>query len=394
MRKISIIRLYWGLLVILPFMDTFNGFLNNGGNEGGMSIGIIYRIVILFFALVLLIKNGIKKRQALILITIMAVITISAIIGSAHITAYINHIFRLLLTIIMVISFESIYKKVDKSFCYSIFRYWSILFPLTIEVPYLLGLGFNTYGVGAAGYKGFYFAQNDIGYILAVLYLFVIFELSDKFTIRNLIVLLALLIANIMLGLKSNYILAAASTVGFLFIKSKKHKPQFSKIFVILAVAMGLIIVMRVYSDEISQITTRWNYFYNNRDFLSFITSARSDRIIPAYNWIDKNLGVAGLLFGSGSEYTFHTVSVGNNIIEMDAFDIVFQIGLVGLFLIYGFYFSILKKYRFKRFYFWAFLFSIIIGASAGHVLESALSGMFFALVCCGGINSSRGEIV
>lgn len=392
MRRVSIIKIYWVLLVILPFIDTLNGMVNHGGNEGGMSIGILYRIVVLLFSLALIDKNSVNKKRALLLLTTMAIITISAVIGIDHVTGYINKIFRLLLAIIMVCSFETIYKKVDESFCHDIFNHWSFLFPITIVVPYLMGFGFNTYGTGAAGYKGFYFAQNDIGYILAVLYLFAIFEISDKITIKHIIVLLLLLISNVMLGLKSNYIIVAVSTLGLLFVKSKKHNFHSSKIFVIGTIILSVFIIMNVYSEEISLIINRWNYFYNNRSFVSFVTSARSDRVGPAYNWMVKNLNIVGLLFGSGIEYTFHTVSTTNNIIEMDAFDVFFQMGLMGLILIYGFYFGILKKYKFKGFYFWAFWLSIVIGTLAGHVFESALSGMFFALVCCGGIADSRGK--
>lgn len=389
MEKISINRVYYFLLIILPLMDSLNGYMNNGGNDGGLSIGIVYRIIIIFCVVYLWIKNGIKKRQVGILLSIMIVIVISAIIGNGNFFAYINRIFRLILPIVMVMSYESMNKNYD-GFCYKVFEYWSILFPLTIAVPYLLGWGFNTYGSGAVGYKGFYYAQNDIGYILAILYMFMMFEISDKFSINKLVRSLVLLAANIMLGLKSNYILMVVLTIGYIFIQSKKHKTQLSKIFVVAVIALGSMAIFRVYSDEINQIITRWDYFYKNRDLLSFITSARSDRIKPAISWLYSHLGIIGLIFGSGLEYTFHTMTVNNNIIEMDFFDLFFQMGLIGVVLIYGYYFSIFKRYKFRRFYFWAFLLSIAIGFFAGHVLESALSGMFFALICSGGIKEEN----
>ena len=54
MMKLTLKNLYWFLLLILPFMDTANGVINNGGNDGGISLGIVYRIIMIcFFSLYL-----------------------------------------------------------------------------------------------------------------------------------------------------------------------------------------------------------------------------------------------------------------------------------------------------------------------------------------------------
>ena len=41
LTKIKGTYLLWILLLILPIIDSFNGLLNNGGNKGGISLGII-----------------------------------------------------------------------------------------------------------------------------------------------------------------------------------------------------------------------------------------------------------------------------------------------------------------------------------------------------------------
>lgn len=390
MIKIHTRKIYWFLILILPFMDSINGMLNNGGNEGGISLGIIYRVCIMGIAVISYLKDDISKNSFLSLMFVVAIVSVSIVIGNSRIIEYINIIFRLLLPMIIIVSYESMSKKTEKNYCNRIFEYWSILFPLTIIVPYVLGLGFNTYGAGAAGYKGYYFAQNDIGYILAVLYLFIVMQLSEKISIKKLMILLMLLIANLMLGLKSNYLIIVIVTIGYLFFSSRRSGSRLSKMIVVVAIIVGIRIIFKIYSDDINQIITRWNYFYKNREFVSFITSARFDRVEPAFYWLKNNFGIIGILFGSGLEYTLHTVKSGSNVIEMDTFDIFFQMGVTGVLIVYGFYIRFLRRYRFKKFYFWAFMFSIIIGALAGHVFESALSGMFFAMICCGGINEYR----
>jgi len=85
-------------------------------------------------------------------------------------------------------------------------------------------------------------------------------------------------------------------------------------------------------------------------------------------------------------DYTKHTVLLGTNIIEMDFFDLFFQLGIVGVVEILLFYGRFINIKRIKSFYTLGVLLSILSGALAGHVFESALSGMVFSMVCVGTI--------
>ena len=60
--KITIKKIFWYLLCFLPFADSLNGYLNGGGNEGGLSFGIIYRIVIILISLYYLYNETFKKK--------------------------------------------------------------------------------------------------------------------------------------------------------------------------------------------------------------------------------------------------------------------------------------------------------------------------------------------
>ena len=127
-------------------------------------------------------------------------------------------------------------------------------------------------------------------------------------------------------------------------------------------------------------------FFYNEKAGVSFWTSSRIDRVTPAYIWMMSKHGILNFLFGTGMDYTKHTVLLGTNIIEMDFFDLFFQLGIVGVVEILLFYGRFINIKRIKSFYTLGVLLSILSGALAGHVFESALSGMVFSMVCVGTI--------
>lgn len=383
--KFKLSDLYWFLLVILPLIDSLNGMINGGGNEEGLSLGIIYRIVVLITAICLWCKSGLLKTNFGVGIAFLAVLCVSTIVSYDHIESYLPIVFKLLLPIILILSNESQARKgnLKYDFIKCLFNVWVWLFPLSMIIPYIFGYGFQTYG--SVGYKGFYYAQNDIGFVLALLYLYSVYDLLEKFKLKKIIVIVALLGSNLMLGLKSNYLFIVVITLFYALSINKKKKVNFGKILSIVMIAIGILMIFNIYSNEIQQIKDRWIYFYGGRNSdISFWTSSRWDRVFPSYLWLINKLGVFGFLFGSGIEYTFHAGV--NNIIEMDFLDIFFQTGIIGCILVYGFYFKVQKKYKSKGFFLWGFLLALISSCLAGHIMESALSGMIFASLCSGPI--------
>lgn len=379
--KIRMTNFFWTLILVLPIMDSLNGLINNGGNKGGISLGIIYRFGIILYCLFLLYKYNLGKQMVAYYLLFLIVLIMPLLINGRNTSEYLNMILRLILPMLLITTIETCNQNgvLKSNWIKELFLKWRYWFPMSLFIPYILGIGFSTYEQGT-GYKGLYHAQNDIGYILVILYLFSIVELSKRLQTDNIVAVIVLLLCNLLLGLKSNYILVAVITMIY-FMKSEKNKSNLlKKIVTSILVIIGVFIILMGYQDEIQLIIVRWQYFYRQKDFLSFLTSSRADRIIPTYNWIKSTLGLPGVLLGSGIEYQL----VGLGVIEMDLADIFFQLGILGLFFVYGFYFSFMKRYHMAGFYKWGFLLSIIYSTLVGHVLESALSGMFFAIVCSG----------
>lgn len=381
-RKAKTADLLWILFLVLPIVDSLNGLINNGGNNGGISLGIIYRFVVALVCVWLIVSYKLRKRVAVLLFLLAGLLAVSLMTNGRNIGLYLNYLVRLVLPMLIITAIESCVKArvVARNLTHEMFLRWRYWFPISIIIPYVLGTGFYTYE-NSTGYKGFYYAQNDIGYVLIMLFLFSVYELSRRMELKNVVAVILLMICNLLLGLKSNYILAVAIFVFYLIREKGDRNRVFKEIAVTAAVAVGVLFLAIVYWDKILLIVERWRYFYVRMDLLSFITSTRSERVVPAYEWILRRWGVAGVLFGSGAGYQLHA-----GLVEMDLFDIFFQIGVFGVVLVYGFYFRLLKRYHATGFYKWGFWISILYSTLVGHVLESALSGMFFSMLCCGSI--------
>ncbi|MGG7058126.1 O-antigen ligase family protein [Clostridium tertium] len=391
--KIKIENIFFNMFLILPIIDSINGFINNGGNENGLSLGIIYRFTVFLICLFILYKFSILKSSFGIFIGIILFIFIPQLFHTYELVKLLILLFKLILPIVCIETYKSISSKeiLSENFVEKLFDYWSIIFPSTILLPYFMGIGFNTYGSGAVGYKGFYYAQNDVGFILSILYIYSVSKFVNKITFRRIVSVILIMICSLLLGLKSNYMIIIVITAYYLVKKNRNKGSYKNKLIMILAVVIGIIGIYCVYNEQIKMIYERWIYFSSMRSFTSFMTSARSDRILPTLFYIRENHSMLYFIFGTGLSYTNANLS---QFIEMDFFDIYFQLGYIGLMFILFYYFSVYFRHRKKEsnksFYNIAFLVTMVISFLAGHVLQSALSGMFLSMICCGLITNKN----
>ena len=388
MGKIRSSKIYWLIISCLPIIDSLNGMINGGGNKGGISLGIIYRFLVLSVSVYHIYRNRIKKKVAFFYGLFFSYLVLSVLISGGSMFSYLMILLRLVLPMILICAFKTGTEKgvIEADFISRLFEQWSWLFPVTMIIPYLLRIGLNTYGSNGVGYKAFYYAQNDIGYILALMYLFMIFQIEDRVTLKKSIIMILLLVSNLLLGLKSNYMFVLAITFFYAVRVGRKCDQIITKVFVIGMIISGTVMISWLYKEDIKAIMERWLFFYHDRSAVSFWTSSRMDRVRPSYDWLQGHMGSLGVFFGSGLMYTAHTVVSGSNFIEMDLLDIFFQLGMIGMIYVYGFYIVIQRKFHSSGFYFWGFLLSLASSSLAGHVMESALSGMVFAMLCCGAI--------
>lgn len=373
--------LYFAFLV-LPLIDSLNGCLNNGGNEGVLSVGALYRSVIILYSVFAILRDGVPKRTLVVLASCVCLIILP------HVCDLINVEFLSLTvkTVLPILCIEVLIKKwsvgeINEAWVEKLLSGWSALFPLVIIVPLVLGLGFQTYGSGGAGYKGYFYAQNDLCFALSVLFFFSFGRVVRNITLSNVIKLLSLGLCIVLLGMKSGYFMLVISILYWLVQGDASSKTK-SVIFSV-TVLLGALFLWLVFSSP-NSILERWKYFSNASDsFLSFFSSGRIERIPQAaLSLSGSDIGSTWILFGSGTLYGSFIAPYG--LVEMDPFDLFFQYGLVGL-AFFAFYygrFLICRLPRDRRFYRLALIMALTMSLLAGHVLNSALSSMVFAVLC------------
>lgn len=381
MIRFSEAKLLQLILVILPFVDTLNGFFNDGANESGISFGIIYRVVVLFFCGVMLLIRGMYKSDLYCLLLVLFGIVMS--LFSTTNIGYLILLFKLLLPLLLVFLFKVYIEKelLPPAFFENMFNLWGIFFVSTILIPYVLGIGFQTYGEGAVGYKAFYYSQNDLGFILVLLFAYSLIRLNNKKDITTIVVAFLTFLCGIILGLKSVYLIYFLFILVFLYGKRLTIPNVIKNIYYTVIGSGFLYLLFIFFSENILAIISRWDYFLKqSASLVSFLTSSRIDRLPRVFSWLSE-ADYRGLILGTGLEYTEVTSSYVSMIqIEMDFFDVLFQIGIFGVLGVYSTYLGILYFYKVPRIYKFLFIIALSYSFLVGHVIESALSGMFFAV--------------
>lgn len=375
-------KLLYLFFLPLPIIDSLNGVLNGGANEGLFSIGMAYRLCVIAYCLLVLVRGMIPRRFLTIVVAILALVIVP-------------HTFDLtdgwflslaIKTLLPILCIEAFIKEAENDSqthdnLERLIRYWSILFPLVILVPFALGIGFQTYGEGSAGYKGFFYAQNDLCFILSVLFFFACKKALERPSVARTLQLILIGFCILLMGLKGGYILMLVSAIYWIM---KSKMTMLRRLAIALAICVFAILVAPFVSEIMTSIVARWEYFSNiSNSFLGFFSSGRLERIPVAFDYLsDTELNPAWILFGSGMRYGESLAPFG--LIEMDPFDLFFQFGLCGASLFVGYYLSFLfvKLPDDKRHYRMALIMALVLSTAAGHVLNSALSTMALSVLC------------
>lgn len=377
-------RIIIASLYFMPIVDSVNGLLSRTEVESGLSLAFLYRvflITICSFSLLGIYSN--LKNIALPILLCLSVLL-------PHVMDYftgdidlVTATVKVLLPILLIetLTGEASVGGLGLVHVVKLLKFWSVCFPLTIVIPFSLGLGYATYEQSNTGYKAYYIAQNDLCYVLVTLYLvcllFGIRTRSITFLVSGLMNGVCLLL----LGLKGGYILLIVTTVYVITSerKSLNRKTLFSMI------SVGTLVgVLGLSSEHFHSIVRRWLYFVNSgQNFIGFFTSSRFERVDIVYqNLFDDYHGLFWVWFGSGSHYAKYILPY--KIVEFDPVDLFFRYGAISfvMFIIYYLRFIFLPQAPSDKWVRIAILVSLTMACLAGHVLTSAMSVTVLAIVC------------
>lgn len=245
----------------------------------------------------------------------------------------------------------------------------------------LMGYGVPSYGEDAEdmGVKGFFFAGNELGGIMAVLVPFMVYQILIRISgFKALIAYIVIILVGVLIGTKSSLLVTLLSVimVPILYMSSKKRF-----IFILgLTIITGLSFsyVSNMLEDVSIGAIDRWSYFYDTGGLMRLIFSGR-DEYWEQSKLLFFNSDFMTQMFGMGAEGKF---------VERDHLDFLLVFGYSGLaviilFLLYLLLSSIHCRHHnslMKVVIFSNFL-VLGIGYMAGHVWFSAMASVYIALL-------------
>lgn len=390
--RITRTKVFRFLLILLPFADVLNGIFQMIFSFQ-ISLGVVYRVIFLCVCLSICFERKFDRLD-LSAVGLVAILFCSVFF---HYQSSLHDEFVNFLTIALFpVTFVTLraVRTIDKAFSLEkLFGFYCLVYPLTLIVPYLLGIGEAAYE-DATGYKGFYIATNAISNIVIVTSVLSFYRLFHIGSLKNAAVCILNIFSVVLLGTKSGYLIVSVSFVvlalnALLHLAGRKRDRV---VFILLALVLILIFGAAIFRDEIAKIFERWDYFYRQRDFWSFLTSARSERIGPAFAFIYGKPGNAiYALFGYGA---ISSEVLGYALMEMDFIDILLQYGIIGFAAFFWFLWMINRESRKfgKRNGVYRYLFFVILMIAfwVGHVLINALMATNLALICYEMCNRDR----
>ncbi len=384
------------LIFITPYIDILNGiqviiFKSNSN----VTFGNVIRIFLLFFMILLYFnkrsKNLLLKMFGLLFLIIQQIIFMFFYdINLKNIFLEINFLMKIMYTIILLLIIIENFHLLDVDRLLELVIFSTSCISIVIILSRILNIGAYTYQ--SVGYKGLFLEQNAVTAILVSSIPFIIDKIYKvEKNYKYLYCFFQVFIACFLLGTKTAVSGAILVTGMYLFFFRVEKKFEFKKIiFLSISISIMLFIYKFIWGYFKNTIVLRWNYFFSNLDFISFILSSRNKTLVESYKFFSNNI----LLFFSGNGYIngFNNINsflTGHAVIEMDIFDIIYFYGVIaGLIIlvlllkpIYTYFLNLKNKCKINKTYMISYLSILFISFFGGHVLLTPMAGTFFAVI-------------
>ncbi len=282
------------------------------------------------------------------------------------------------------------------------FIIWFSFFVIAINISLgVFGFGYSTYasytqgGEVSAGWTGFFYAGNDLSSVfLIVVGIILIIAWSNWRLINYLIISVAILVLAIMLQTKAVIVGAIILVIGIPIsmtgvISKWRFNPR-PLIPLFSGLAFGAIALSWLISSD-SAIFRRTVINNEEGGLLAAVISGRRNFFSVAMDVLEKHYGHIDWLFGFGwvgYMEAMRSILGYQKIVEIDYVDIFMMNGLIGLVLVlivWAWYLCsvtmLVPKVRIARAVLFIDILLLFLAGTSGHVLFSAMNGMFVALL-------------
>jgi len=415
MKKIDKTEILYIFLLLQPFIDLSTSliarFLETPFTIGVITRGLFLGILVIYTLFI--VKTKYKKKTILYFISILFFIilyfiTKKDIFTFDYLKSEIIYLFKYFYFPVVSVCLLNCFKilKIDKEKINKIFIINAIVFAILIIVPFITNTGFSSYMDNSKGSVGWFYAANEIGAILTMLfpYLYCLLyeKSSNKFMIFSLILIAAMMIIGTKTAFFGMILTEIVFLVYFLIIKDKNKRLSYC----VVILAMSTILVPALPATNNLQSSIDNNLEQDNIEVeddenievntfidksLNIVLSGRQNYL---YNTIDiyKERNTSDKLFGIGF---VNRDSINNKdiekLIEIDPLDIFFHYGIIGFILyflplIYIYIksiYNVLKRKLYLSFNQLLYLYSItllmVISLIAGHILSSPAVSIYLA---------------
>lgn len=367
-------------LLISPIIDCLTGVQERLNIP--FSIGVIVRGVIMALAIIYLFKNN-KNRLNIYLFLIYLIIELIytySYLRTSIFTEFKNVIVIFYLPIMIL--FFSIYKneKINNKLILII----NFIYLFLIVIPFLFGLGFNTYSGedGKSAFLGFFFDGNELSALLILLLpLSIDYMLKNKEYLYLVSYLFLYVLSIIIVGTK---VLLLGTFVVFLYFFIKKlikveKKKRFILIIGIL-IFIGLSLSVLPFTPVYKNLIISMDYYgvksvfdlFKPKFIDNIIFSNRIAFAIEVFKTFSSN--ILFIIFGIGKSLLITIKDV-----EIDIMDILYSIGVLG-FVVYIFTYG-KSVFKLNSIYKFTFILLLIISLFSGHILIKPMVATFMALL-------------
>ncbi len=446
-------KIFWIYLFINPILDIVNGFFISNTMEVGIldvefvtTLGVTPSLVIrMLFLLVFVLYLFLLRDRYSVLTAIpiglaWALSLVSELRWTGSVSFFIDaqSLARFCYNVVLLMVYTRVFSRrwgYDgndlRALLDTVITYTLILLSLSILIPAVFGVGYNTYAdrLGYRGYRGFFYAGNDVTAIMAVLMPLSIAKvlrgreetalMSGKPSFLLMPALAAALSANamLMIGSKTAFIAIVIEFFSvFVYILVRRFRGKAESMLPDFLRILGVFFVIFLLLNVISCVQVRSQLAemgkaepFRLSDIFRYGTLQAILQSVNATELIAENEGLENAMFNGRTVKLAEQFAQYRNggvliwlfglgrgsqkvIVEMDLFEVFLYYGVFGLIAMLWLYVKLAVaffKKCFRRFNVTNFALLIALALTvgyliiAGHVLFSVTSGFYlsFALV-------------
>ena len=343
-------------ILLQPILDFITGIQIHHLNST-ITLGMIVRILFLFFMIVMLFSQKTKNKKKIILYILL--IGIYAIFFTGE-TLWIkgqSNLFKELSGLVKVFYFPLLlgllYEEREEIKIEKKTLQWSLMiYLLLIWIPMILNIGYETYEITKKGNLGFFHSANEISGILSILTPILLLEIVENKK-KEIIFLIIYLIVILNIGTKTP-LLALGITLFFSFIFLSKKlftQKKYKEIIKMTICLVGTITILVI-------LIPQTNFYKNIKTHLNFLKVDQIEEVWKDEQLIDHFIFSQRLTFLKNKKQIYQKssrieklIGIGyinegkeTKMIEMDYFDIYYSQGIVGFLLVFIPYLWILLK--------------------------------------------------